>query len=330
MRPLNALEQLPVSMAARLTSGRGRNASLLVLIYHRVLAEPDPLLPYEPDAVRFATQMDILTNAFSVLPLQDAWQRLQSGTLPARAVCISFDDGYANNHDVALPILLKKGIPATVFVAPGFLNGGRMFNDTVIESVRRAPADTDLAAFNLPVGSLDSPGARVNAYGRILQCLKFLEPLERQRQVDRLAHIAQSPLPTNLMMTTAQVVALHRAGVEIGAHTMLHPILSSANDEVARSEIFESKQVLEQMLGAPVRSFAYPNGLPNRDYGDQHVQMVRQAGFSVALSTAWGAADRNADALQIPRVSPWDRTALRFGLRLALAYRQRRPAVAAS
>ena len=67
----------------------------------------------------------------------------------------------------------------------------------------------------------------------------------------------------------------------------------------------------------PVTLFAYPNGKPGRDYLAEHVQMVREAGFRAALSTAPGAATYDADSLQLPRISPWQRTPGRFGLALA-------------
>ena len=75
-------------------SPAGRRARLLVLTYHRVPPVADPLLPDEPDAAGFATQMDIVGHYCNVLPLPEAVRRLQSGALPSRAACITFDDGY--------------------------------------------------------------------------------------------------------------------------------------------------------------------------------------------------------------------------------------------
>ena len=115
------------------TAGKQR---LSILIYHRVLQSPDPLRPGEPIVDEFRQRMNLLRRYFNPLPLVEAIDRLQAGELPERAVCVTFDDGYADNESVALPILKKSGIPATVFVATGFLNGGQMWNDTVIESIR--------------------------------------------------------------------------------------------------------------------------------------------------------------------------------------------------
>ena len=106
---------------------------LSILIYHRVLARPDPLFPYEVDAKRFGQHLNLLKRFFTVIPLHDAVHLLARGKLPARAACITFDDGYADNAQVALPILQKHGMCATFFIATGFLDGGQMWNDKVID-----------------------------------------------------------------------------------------------------------------------------------------------------------------------------------------------------
>lgn len=328
MKPISRVEALAVSALAECLSGRRRSARLLVLIFHRVLPEPDPLLPSEPDRQRFSAQVDLLSRCFRLLPLREGVRRLHEGTLPSRAACITFDDGYENNATVAQPILAAKGAPATMFVAPGFLDGGRMFNDTVIEAVRRAPVDFDLSAEGLGRHDLRAVEGRRACIDTLLRELKHLPLEERRRKIDRIAECAGATLPTDLMMTTAQVRDLHRSGIEIGAHTIDHPILESTDDATAERQIAESKRVLETITGAPVRSFAYPNGRPGRDYSARHVAMVRSTGFDLALSTAWGVADVRTDMLQIPRVAAWDVAALKYGLRLSLAYRAREFATA--
>ena len=85
---------------------------------------------------------------------------------------------------------------------------------------------------------------------------------------------------------------------------------------VARDEIDRGKRELEAMIGESVRLFAYPNGAPNRDYAPEHVALVRECGFSAAVSTSWGAASMRSNRFQLPRFTPWDRTRLRFGARM--------------
>ena len=90
-------------------------------------------------------------------------------------------------------------------------------------------------------------------------------------------------------MTSDQVRALHEAGMEIGGHTVNHPILARTDDSVSSVEIANGKEMLEGIIGGPVRLFAYPNGKPGRDYVRQHPEMVKRLGFDAAVSTAQSA-----------------------------------------
>jgi peptidoglycan/xylan/chitin deacetylase (PgdA/CDA1 family) len=96
-----------------------------------------------------------------------------------------------------------------------------------------------------------------------------------------------------------------------------HPILAEVPLERARHEMAASRARLEDITGAPVRLFAYPNGSPGRDYAPGHAALARELGFEGAVSAAWGAARPGDDPFQIPRFTPWDRPNWRFGLRLA-------------
>ncbi|TFW19398.1 polysaccharide deacetylase family protein [Duganella callida] len=297
---------------------RGGRHSPAIMIYHRVRPQRDTLFPDEVDAAHFARQLAWLTSYCEVMPLLDAVRHMRAGTLPPRAACITFDDGYADNADIALPLLQHYRVPATFFVASGFLNGGRMWNDSVIELIRRAPAGTlDASSLGLGVHRFDTPAQRVDAIMSLLGQLKYLPMAQRLEQVERLSGLLAVPLPTDLMMRDEQVRQLHRAGMAIGGHTVHHPILARLEPPQARAEIAEGKAALERLTGAPVSLFAYPNGGPGTDYGPEHVAMVRELGFEAAVSTSTGAAGDQPDLYQLPRFTPWDRSRLRYTLRLA-------------
>jgi peptidoglycan/xylan/chitin deacetylase (PgdA/CDA1 family) len=112
------------------------------------------------------------------------------------------------------------------------------------------------------------------------------------------------------------VRSLDANGMEIGAHTVTHPILARLDAARASDEIRQSKLRLEAITGKPVKLFAYPNGKPGRDYGREHVGMVKELGFEAAVSTAWGVANAQSDAFQLPRFTPWDKSPGKFVLRL--------------
>jgi len=301
-----------------LMSPAGPRGRLSVLIFHRVLPEPDPLFPDEMHAQRFHEMCGWIKTWFNVLPLDQAVARLKSGTLPSCAACITFDDGYADNLHVAVPILQQHGLTAAFFIATGFLNGGRMWNDTIIETVR---ACNDLSAIAEDLPGLEPHGSpsvadRRAAISTLINQIKYRPVAERVTITEQLAQSVHADLPQDLMMTSAEVKAMRRAGMLIGAHTVSHPILARLTDDAAGQEIASSKLFLEELLGERIALFAYPNGKPGEDYSPQTVAVVRSLGFDGAVSTQWGCSGLGDDAFQIRRFTPWDKQRMRFGVRM--------------
>ena len=168
---------------------QSRSPCLSVLIFHRVLEAPDPLFPSLPDAQRFEGLLRVLAADFKVLPLSDAIHAMSSGTLPRNSLAITFDDGYADNATIAAPILHRLGLTATFFVASGFIDGGRMWNDTVAESIRVASNDTlDLRDLGLGTYDISSIDSRRNAIDALLLQIKYLAPASRTFVVEQLAN----------------------------------------------------------------------------------------------------------------------------------------------
>ena len=300
------------------TLSPGIDKGLSILIYHRVLPHKDPLFPSEIDRNEFDLQIRLLKSCFNVIPLIDAVRGLREGTLPPRAACITFDDGYADNCEIALPVLQANQVSATFFIATGFLNGGLMWNDAVIETVRNAAQrQIDASSIGLGLHDLGSIEQGQQAIRKLIGALKYLPFDERAEQVKRLCELAGAPLPGNLMMTSEQVKRLHTAGMGIGGHTVRHPILARLTADEAGREIAEGKDSLEKIIGAPVPLFAYPNGKPGADYSREHVEIVKALKFEGAVSTAWGAQAGKPDLYQLPRFTPWDKTPVRFTVRMA-------------
>jgi peptidoglycan/xylan/chitin deacetylase (PgdA/CDA1 family) len=283
---------------------------LSILIFHRVRASPDPLFPGEVDREQFDELMGVVARSYRVITLGAAVAAIRAGELPPRALAITFDDGYADNETIALPILQKHGLTATVFVATGYLGGGRMWNDSVIETIRACARDSiDLGHLGLDRLLLCSPAQRSEAIDRLLRCIKYLPQAERETAVLRVHELAGSPpLPSDLMLDPCGVRRLYEAGWEIGAHTVTHPILTTLSAQGAKDEIANGRDCLQDMIGADVSLMAYPNGRPGRDYGAEHVSMVRELGFSAAVTTSPGAAGCDDDLFQLPRFTPWQRS----------------------
>ena len=290
-----------------------------MLIFHRVLPQVDALFPEEVDARRFNQICEWVKQWFNVLPLDAAVAHLRGGTLPERAASITFDDGYADNFHLALPILKAHGLSSTFFIATGFLDGGRMWNDTVIESVRACKLpQLDLQAMGLGVHKVTSVAEKQAAISALIGQIKYRSVEDRVTTTRTIAVDAQVQLPDDLMMTSNEVKLMRQAGMQIGAHTVNHPILARLSGPEARLEILESRETLERILGERVGLFAYPNGKPDEDYTPDTVALVRELGFDAAVSTRWGVSGADADRFQLRRFTPWDRTRFRFGARMAI------------
>jgi len=305
-------------MIARLAALTMRRARHQVLIFHRVVPAVDPMSPGEPTVDWFRRLAHMLASHFEVIGLDEALARRDAGRLDGRSLSITFDDGYADNVTQALPVLEAHGLPATFFVASGFLDGGRMWNDTIIETIRRLDDGVhDLGLPDTPAFTLSDWPSRRAAAEAVIMAWKHLPMAERQLHVDRLAERV-SGLPDDLMMSTAQLRTLSASPcATIGGHTRMHPILAALDDAGAMDEIVTGKRELEDLLQREVGLFAYPNGKLGRDYLASHADMARQAGFRAAVSTDWGALAAASDPYHIPRFTPWHSSLGRFAIDVA-------------
>jgi peptidoglycan/xylan/chitin deacetylase (PgdA/CDA1 family) len=310
----------------------GASGCLNVLTYHRVLPRPDAMQPRaQIDARAFEGHMLAAKNCFNVLPLPDAVAMLSQGRLPPRALAITFDDGYEDNHSVALPILQRHGLTATFFVCTGYLGRGLMFNDIVTEAIRRASGTAlDLSWLGLGLRPIASLNEKQILSQELVQFIKYLAVAQRQENCDRLWSVCagENARPA-LMMHQEQVKSLAKCGMTIGGHTHTHPILNSVELEDARNDIAQNRIELAVITGRAPDMFAYPNGRPGTDYGKQHCDLVRQAGYQAAFSTAWGVATRDMDVFQLPRFAPWNVSPKRLALQLFKNARNGRRAASA-
>ena len=221
---------------------------LSVLIYHQVVSEPDPMRPGDPDATLFRWQMKLLRDHFNPLPLARAVDLLEIGKLPANSVCVTFDDGYLNNLEVAQPILEEFAVPATVFVATAFSSGSNMWNDRLIDLLGRPDAATiKLDALETERVTLGDWKGRRALADTIIPILKYKDYREREKLLDQLYLDNAATEADRKMMSHDDVIELAKKGVDIGAHTVDHPILKSLPSSEQSLQIAGSKKALEDL-----------------------------------------------------------------------------------
>jgi peptidoglycan/xylan/chitin deacetylase (PgdA/CDA1 family) len=283
----------------RLRRRREKRGQAVILMYHSIArGRPDPWdLCVDPD--RFAEQLQLLRDRFRVVSLSELSEALAVRRPMSRAVVISFDDGYRDNLLTAKPLLEREGLPATVFVTTGYLGAGRDF------------WWEELEAFCASSGQ---------ASRKLWEKLQPLTHEERAERLDELWESIDAPPPEpSLPLSVAELERLADSTlIEIGAHTVTHPHLSSLSVDRQREEIQVSKGSLAEITGRPVEAFSYPHG----DFSDLTVDVVRSAGFKTACTTHSGpVAQRRSEPLVLPRVQVenWDAETLEGMLERRLA-----------
>ncbi len=295
-----------------------RSQGLAILGYHRVNDERDPYFYALPTAV-FERHMAYVARAYRVLPLEEAVACLAHGDLPPNALCITFDDGYRDNLTHAAPILARYRLPATVFLATGFIGASAV---PWFDQIASAFKTTTASAFRAPWGAvvpLETVPERVAAIARSQAHLKTVPHAAFAGELERLCGAVAprgAEAAKNTMLGWDDVHALRGLGCAIGAHTVTHPILSRMSDDDAAREISESRRMIEAGCGIAPRAFAYPNGQAT-DYTETTVRLVREAGFQCAVTTRFGVNGPLTPRLELRRGGSYEHDLPTFALKLA-------------
>jgi peptidoglycan/xylan/chitin deacetylase (PgdA/CDA1 family) len=324
-----------------------RRAVGLILLYHRVAAPAtDPQLLSVPPQ-RFADHMRYLARHYELVSLHELVRRRANATADSRLVAVTFDDGYADNLSQAKPILETCRVPATVFVATAALETGAAFWWDELEHLLLHPSslpasltlDLDGRRFAWSLGDdahytrerfaahrkwnvsrPDDPTQRHALYRALCRLLRPMADDSRQRALASLrdwAGRASYESPLVQMLTRNEVRRLATGPwVEVGAHTVSHPVLGDLPVAVQRSEIGASRQCLEAMVGRPITTFAYPYGT-KADYTKATASLVEEEGFALACSNFPEAVSRTSDMYQLPRFVVRDWPEAQFARTLA-------------
>ncbi len=297
---------------ARLARQRVRG---VVLRYHALTDGQDEVLYAAPDICLpvdvFRLQMAFVQRAYRVVSLDELVDVLERGAqLPPRALVITFDDGYADNHRLGLPVLRALGLPATVYVATGAVDGGSPFWVAAARALAlRAPGDVLEVPGqpSIPLG----PAARREVAAKTLT--RALVPLRSDARAKLLSEAAAAAgldldrMLAGTMLTWNQIRELHAAGWTIGAHTVTHANVALATPEDAETDIIGSRDALAAALGTSVEHFCYPNsGGQHRYVSPGVIEILRRHRFRSATTSRPGALRPDADRFQLPRlgVSP--------------------------
>jgi peptidoglycan/xylan/chitin deacetylase (PgdA/CDA1 family) len=288
----------------------------IILMYHRIADDPIDHWGLCVSPARFEEQLVALRRTRHPLPLLQFTRQMVAGTLSSDAVALTFDDGYADNFTAALPLLTAADIPATVFVATGYVGRDEPFWwDELVTLILfgEGPAHFELAIAGTPMSfDLDTDGredrqtqyvvsqTRRTALDLIYQRLRRLDKDQRTAAMCELRSILITQgSPAGRPMTADQVRQLAAGGlVSVGAHTVTHPVLTDLDPLACRHEVTASKLVCEALVGTSVAAFAYPFG----EFNAATSEIVRNAGFAFACTTRRGGVDPVFNMFELPRV----------------------------
>lgn len=303
---------------------RYKNVGVMILMYHRIV--DIDASPYHGivSPNHFKQHMDYVKKNFTPIRLIDIPDLIRTKSLPRRGVVITFDDGYADNYNNAVPILMHYGIPATIFVTSGYIGSRREYWWDELERIFIAP---EVLSIKIPI----------EISGKLVELNLFESSIEQRYMYLRAFHSFIKPLPSkhrdSILRALAELNSLGEDGrelfrpmniseikqlsqsklVDIGAHTITHPTLSALSSQEQKEEIIGSKKRLESIIDKPVTTFAYPYG-STKDFTEVAVDIVRSTGFNVAVSTVSGVVDLNGDLFSLPRVwaGDWDNDTFKY------------------
>jgi peptidoglycan/xylan/chitin deacetylase (PgdA/CDA1 family) len=301
-----------LKLLAEINKWRLGEYPLAVLYFHRVLEHTDPFLPDDPTVEEFENLIAAISKHFSVFTISKALELQSSGQLPKLSVCISFDDGYADNYTNALPILNKYQVPGTFFIATKGTQQGYLWNDVLLNSIRH----TQVPQLTITDNSwhLNSTENKVTAYLSLVSQLKFMPNKERDENLSKIRQQLGALDTPRCMMTEDELRHLHELGHEIGGHTSTHSILGVQDEQVALTEIHNNKTDLETILDSKIKTFAFPNGYFPRDFDQSHINMIKASGFKFACSTNDGGITSTSNRYSISRFMPHRKERTQFCL----------------
>jgi peptidoglycan/xylan/chitin deacetylase (PgdA/CDA1 family) len=305
-------------------------ASAAILMYHSVMADPIAHADYLGGIIHseseFRAQMKLLRRDYHPLRLDEVVENLKTGMpSPKRSVVITFDDGYTDNCEVAMPILDQLGIPATFYLTVDCIERRKLPWPSRLRFAFRKtklPAWTDGSGNSWSLRVLDS---RERAYLASCDDCCQLSGYPQENFVRGVEEQLQTAVPSNsssLMMSYEQIRTLVQHGHIVGSHTMTHPNMAYVTEDEAKIELSESKQRLEQALQLPIRHFSYPCPAMTPHWSERTVAQSGSVGYDSAVTTNGGVTRCGDHPLALKRIRP-TKTAegLRWNLECAFAGR---------
>lgn len=276
----------------------------LIVMYHRFSEQDEGV---STPISRFIEQLDYLMEHYTIVSLSELARYFTSrSSLPPGLAVITIDDGYRDCYELAFPILRERKIPATAFVVTDFVDQATwLWTDKVRYLTSRATGsqlEAHIDDHSLQI-ALDGGASRLKGAERVNTELKQISDEAKDDAIRQIAasvgvELPDAPPDQFSSLTWDQVCEMDSAGVEIGSHTMTHPILTRTTREKVRYELRESRARLEAQLGHTVELLGYPNG----DHNAVVQEEAARAGYKCAVTADFGFNNGKSNLLALKRI----------------------------
>ncbi|MCJ7571143.1 MAG: polysaccharide deacetylase family protein [Candidatus Thermoplasmatota archaeon] len=279
-----------------------------IIIYHHIGNKKDDYLLNRINTSDFEKQMRYLQETHEIITFEKLTQAItEKKSLPKRAAIITFDDGYKDNYTEAFPILKKYKIPATIFLTTGHIETNEIFWWNKIGYIL---CNTKLKKIELEdLGDISPPSIENISYSlrMIYQKFKKIPEDKKNKLINLLIQKSDIKIPKglnkDLMMSWDNIREMNENGIDFGAHTVTHPILTNLSLDQAKLEIVESKKIIEKRLNKTITTFCYPNGFAN-DYNSDIIKILKDNGFICSVTAIPKMVTMKSDLFELGRLPP--------------------------
>lgn len=287
--------------------------SIAILRYHAVKDDPASFRHSIGAGIihtrhDFKRQMELIAGRYAPVSVDDIPSFLSGQKkIPRRAVVVTFDDGYADNYEIAAPIMDELGVPGAFYVIAGAIENGKApwfcrLRHAFFTSRRRRWSDFVDATDHV----FDSEEGRYQAFVAMSARCAIAAPVEREKFLERIEQeleIAAGETAGSLMMTWDSIRSLQARGHVVGSHTVTHPNLARIGEDEMLRELHQSRSMLEEKLGRPVVHLSYPNPILQPHWSQTTVTQSRNLGYVTAVTCTQGPVRPGCNALALPRMA---------------------------
>ena len=282
---------------------RRRDFRVYILEYHDFCQHDAEEHEGVVSVARLRRHLRHLKRDFRLVTVAQAAEALARG-LDEDLMVITCDDGYATNLELAWPVLREEDVAATIYVTSGFVDGEPLWFDfgrRALSALRQSPEKLSTSGRETLARVVGPELATHLDPGATVRYLKSVPGKDRHAVLDVLADLDLDLLPGPTPLTWDQVRELGEAGLEIGAHTVTHPILSRLPAAEQEREIVGSRERIEEATGIRPTTFAFPNGSAE-DFGTETVEILRCQGFVANCTTIRGSNASGCDPMTLKRL----------------------------